>query len=178
MSSIPFSRIVDIARLGRGRTNEHLVADAEERRAIAKEFGILELTALEADLAIETWRRVGLKIEGRLRADAVQACVVTVEPVPEHIDQPFTLTFLPPEAMAKDPKTVAEAEVIVVFDEDDPPDELVGHTIDLGAIVTEQLALALDPYPRAPGAELPKGLGTHDEEEGSPFAALSSLRQK
>ena len=32
-----------------------------------------------------------------------------------------------------------------------------GDSIDLGAALAEQLALALDPYPRKPGAKLPAG---------------------
>jgi hypothetical protein len=36
----------------------------------------------------------------------------------------------------------------------DEPEPLEGDRIDLGEIVAEELALAIDPYPRAPGAEL------------------------
>ncbi len=36
---------------------------------------------------------------------------------------------------------------------DEPPEPLVGGTVDLGAIATEFLILGIDPYPRKPGAE-------------------------
>ena len=44
-------------------------------------------------------------------------------------------------------------------------------TIDLGEAAAEQLALALDPYPRAPGAVLEM----EEEPEAAPFAALAAF---
>ncbi len=62
-------------------------------------------------------------------------------------------------------------------EEDDPdePDQLVydGVAVDLGEATVEQLALALDPYPRKPDAVLPV-LDT--DESGGGFAALAKLR--
>ena len=47
--------------------------------------------------------------------------------------------------------------------------------LDLGEAAAEQLALALDPYPRAPDAVLPD---IPDEPEVLPFATLASLRRR
>lgn len=178
MEPLPFRRNLDIRRIGSGGVVETVSANAEERRALAEEFGLLDLEFLEAKLTIEGWSGAGLKVEGHLRAKVVQACVVTLEPVPQSIDTNFVLTFLPPDALASDPKSIAEAEVIVHFDEDDPPDHLVGNSLDLGGIVAEQLVLALDPYPRAPGASLPGEAKDDVADSESPFAALSRLRDK
>jgi hypothetical protein len=176
MSGPPFSRILDIRRIGAAGMRESISASPEERLAIVAAYGLLELTRFDADFFVRPWKRGGLEVEGVLRALVVQACVVSLDPVEQAIEQPFSLGFLPPEALASDPKSVAEAEVIVQYDEDDPPDLLVGHTLDLGEIATEQFALALDPYPRAPGAALPE---TGEADGGdSPFAALSRLRDK
>jgi hypothetical protein len=63
----------------------------------------------------------------------------------------------------------------------DPPDPIIGGVIDLGQVVAEQLVLALDPFPRAPGAafdspaDAPAAEGTPTP---GPFAALAALRQK
>ncbi|MGC9269929.1 MAG: DUF177 domain-containing protein, partial [Acidiphilium sp.] len=59
----------------------------------------------------------------------------------------------------------------------DAPDEIVadGTIIDLGVILVEQLALALDPYPRKAAAALPADQTSHHR---SPFAALARLRDK
>ncbi|MBZ9938221.1 DUF177 domain-containing protein [Mesorhizobium sp. BR1-1-16] len=178
MDPIPFSRLVDVRRINESGRTERITANADECAAISTAFGILGLSRLEAEIKIRPWNRVGLELDGRLIAEAVQACVVTLDPVPEQIDQRFSLTFLPPEAQAADPKTVAEAEVIVDVDAEDPPDPLTGNTLDLGAIVTEQLALALDPYPRAAGADLAKALAEDVDGSTSPFAALSQLKRE
>ena len=62
------------------------------------------------------------------------------------------------------------------MDGEDPPDPIVDGRIDLGALAVEFLALALDPYPRKPGAEF-----TPPPEEAppdSPFDALPEMAKK
>jgi len=62
----------------------------------------------------------------------------------------------------------------------DGPDEIqadaTGH-FDLGEALAEELSLSLNPYPRAPGAQLPD---TEDDEAKAaprnPFAKLAALR--
>ena len=49
--------------------------------------------------------------------------------------------------------------------------------IDVGEAVAEQLALALDPYPRAPGASFAEG-GESEQPEDSPFKVLAGLVKK
>ena len=180
MSTGPaFHRPFDTRRLGDVPIVETLAAAAAERAAIAAFLGIVGLDRLEADLRLERWSANGVAIEGRLRAAPVQACVVTLEPVHQMVDEAFHLTFLPGTDRSTVPRTIAEAEIIVAFDEDDPPDELDGPILDLGPLVVEQLALALDPYPRSEGATL---AAADDDGDGdgvaTPFAALSRLRKE
>ncbi len=59
--------------------------------------------------------------------------------------------------------------------DEDPPEPLVGGSIDLGALAVEAVALGLDPFPRKPGAE-PVDLTIGDAGE-SPFAALAALKR-
>lgn len=177
MDALPLSRPFDTRRLGDAPLFERIDTTPEERAALAKAYELLALERLDADLTVSPWQRVGVKVSGRLVADLVQACVVTLEPVPQHLDHAFELAFLPPQDKVADPKTVAEAEVIVAYDEDDPPDPLLGPVIDLGAIVAEQLALGIDPYPRAPGADLAAEIGDASDASPSPFAALAGLKR-
>ena len=53
------------------------------------------------------------------------------------------------------PALKAGAEVVIDPDAPDPPEILDGPTIDVGAMAEENFVLAIDPYPRAPGAALP-----------------------
>jgi hypothetical protein len=59
----------------------------------------------------------------------------------------------------------------------DQPEVVASPAIDLGGTVLEHFSLALDPYPRAPGAKLPAEpeIGV-DEPVQSPFAALAGLK--
>jgi uncharacterized metal-binding protein YceD (DUF177 family) len=62
---------------------------------------------------------------------------------------------------------------------DDPPDPIIAGRIDLGALVTEFLALSLDPYPRKPGVEFEDAPTAPDDRlEESPFAKLAALKDK
>ena len=63
-------------------------------------------------------------------------------------------------------------------DGDDDPDDIETEAgmADLGEALAQDLALALDPYPRAPGAEVPAEY--RPDGLGGPFAALAGLRGK
>ena len=121
---------------------------------------------LEATLDLAAEPGGTVRVRGHLAADVTQACVVTLDPVPQHIEEPVELRFVPAGMESA---------------EDDPgaPDEIPmtrGGVLELGEAVAEQVALALDPYPRAKGAELPP----EAQESGSPgpFAALAKLRRQ
>jgi hypothetical protein len=61
----------------------------------------------------------------------------------------------------------------------DPPEPLTGSVLNLGPLIVEHFVLALDPYPRAPGAVLPpEATDSDDQGEASPFAALAALKEK
>ena len=62
-------------------------------------------------------------------------------------------------------------------DEDtpDPPEPVDNGLIDLGRVATDALYLALDPYPRKPGAVFDPVVEAADPED-HPFAALKALK--
>jgi uncharacterized metal-binding protein YceD (DUF177 family) len=65
----------------------------------------------------------------------------------------------------------------VNLEDDDLPDYFEGNEIDLADLVLEVFALAIDLYPRKPGAELPEDMAGDDPAELSPFAALKALKK-
>ena len=151
-----------------GRT-ERVVATPAERRALAARFAIPSIEALEAEVELLPAPAGAVRATGWLKARVVQDCVVTLEPFAQEVEAPLDLVFRPAgEALSDDP---------------DGPDELEyeGSAIELGEAVAEQLSLALDPYPRAPGASLP---ALEDEPEAAepdrpnPFAVLAQRRPK
>jgi uncharacterized metal-binding protein YceD (DUF177 family) len=154
----PPSGVIDIA------------VSESERAALAEEYGLQAVKAFSAQ--VET-RPIsgGVKVDGRLTADIVQTCVVSLVPVEEHIDETFSVRFLREAPPAPKPGD----EILVDADVPDPPELLEGPTLDLGALAEEYFALAINPYPRAPGAELPADLGEPLGAADSPFAVLADL---
>lgn len=153
----------------------HVTASEEQRDVLAGELGITTLEKLEADLSATPFRG-GVRIEGDVRARTVQPCVVTFEPVVQEIIEPVDRILLPGAEKAY--SGPAGAEVFVDLERDDLPDYVDGPELDLTSIITETVALALDPYPRAPGASIDAIEVAHDAPEPSPFAALQRLKNE
>ena len=139
-----FSRRVELARLGALEAVHPIAAKVEEREALARRFGLLSLDRLKAEIRLQRLARGIVRLSGRLGADVVQACVVSLEPVASVLELDFTVLY----GSAEPSKTV------MVDLETDDAEPFDGDAIDIGEAVVQQLALALDPYPRAPGASL------------------------
>ncbi len=103
-----------------------------------------------------------------LEADYEQLCVVTLEPFAQTMREPVELAFAP-AAVAH------EEELEVEFSSEDPPEPIENGEIDAGAVACEFFALALDPYPRKPGAEF--NSAEPADATASPFAALAALKK-
>lgn len=168
-----FSRPVRIDTLGEGGRTIAIEADEGERAALAARFGLLSLAMLSAEAQL---RREGDMVfaEGRLKAQAEQACVASGVPVPAAIDEPFSLRFVPER------QGEAEEEIELAPEDWDVID-YQGGAIDLGEAAAETLALSLDPFPRAPDADSvlrEAGVLSEDEVVTGPFAALKGLKDQ
>jgi uncharacterized metal-binding protein YceD (DUF177 family) len=160
-SAPEFSRLLPLGLVGPEGRRETLEADEAERAALARRFGIPAVESLRAELLLRPETEGAVRAEGRFDASVVQSCVVTLEPVAQRVEEAVDLRLLP---AGREPQ-----------DEAGEPDEIATErgVADLGEAVAEQLALALDPYPRAPGAVLPAEANDPGEH---PFAALAKLR--
>ena len=139
-----------------------LEADAPARARLAERLGLLALHALSAELRLRPEPEGCIGVRGQMQAEVEQSCVVTLEPVPQRIEEPVAWRLLP-------------AGVEPTDGDDDPDDiETEAGVADLGEALAQQLSLALDPYPRAPGAELPSD-GQFGPDTG-PFAELARWR--
>ncbi|HET9353853.1 MAG TPA: DUF177 domain-containing protein [Sphingomicrobium sp.] len=149
-----------------------IVADEEERAAVADRLGLLSLDRFEAHAMLSRDGQT-IRASGRLKASLEQACVATGDPVPAHLDEAFELRFVPEPkgGKADDEIELGESDLDTIFHD--------GSAIDLGGAVTDTLALTLDPYPRSAGADAAlKEAGVMTEEDASPFAALAGLKEK
>jgi uncharacterized metal-binding protein YceD (DUF177 family) len=163
-----FFRPIEVGTLPAGETVREIAATAAERAALAERFALLALDRLEARVRLERLAGSLVRLRATLSADIVQACVVTLEPVVSRIDEDFTLLY----GAAQD-----GAGEIMLSGEEELVEPLVDDTIDIGEAVAQQLSLAIDPFPRAPGVAV-SATAEPTAERQSPFAALAKLKQK
>ena len=165
-----FSRPIDLARLGDMENVIDIEASGAERAALAMRFGLIAIDSLRAALTLRRIRGgAAVKLAGRFIADVTQSCVVTLEPVRQHVEEDFEVVYA--GDAAHEESAIGPASDIEL------PEPLPDGPLDVGEAVAQQLSLSLDPYPRAPGAEL-KGQGpAEDGETAKPFAALGKFRK-
>lgn len=163
-------RLDSLPATGRSLT---VVATKEQRTAIAARLGILSLEALGAELLARPFKG-GIEVTGTLIADVTQECVVTFEPVPEHIEEKLFRLFLHGAPEKTEP--LPGAEIYVDLDGEDLPDHFEGPEAEFSEWLIETLSLALDPFPRKPGAEIDAVYHDEAENDGSPFDALKAMK--
>lgn len=136
-------------------------AAADERARLAERLGIPAIASLVCVFRLRAIPGAVIEAEGQLDAAVTQTCVVTLDPVDQRVADAFHIRFVPAGRESDDP-------------DPESPDEIAyeNGVIDLGEAAAQQLALALDPYPRSPGAELP----AMDDHNPNPFAVLASRR--
>jgi len=129
---------------------------------------------VQASFDVTPQRGGRFHVTGHVRARIGQTCVVTLEEIENDIDEPVDLVFVPPEQIPEMAALVDEAED---SDEEvpDPPEAIENGLIDLGRVATDALYLAVDPYPRKPGAVFEPVVEVADPED-HPFAALKALK--
>lgn len=168
-----FKRTISVSKIGDAGLQQTVTARAEELPAIARYLELAGVKSLRGAFALERWRGRGVRLTGSVIADVVQTCVVTLDPVDAHVEGNFERQFLPPDKLSA--VLGDQTDVFVDPTADDPPEPL-GHEIDLGEILIEELALNLDPYPRKPGVAFQ---GEADvEPQAKPFAVLAKLKPK
>ena len=169
MSQSEFHRMVDIRQANGSAVT--LTADAAERAALAKRFGIVAIERLDATVTVD---RDGPAVtaDGTLEADIVQACAVSAEDFAVAVREPIALRFVPatPASAIGDIDAEIDAEAIDEI-------EFTGTAFDLGEAVAQTLALVIDPFATGPNAEdARRRAGLLGESETGPFAALKGWK--
>jgi uncharacterized metal-binding protein YceD (DUF177 family) len=113
-------------------------ARPDELPAIAKRLMLPAVLSLACDYTLTPIGAGAARAEGALRARVVQLDVDTMEPFEADIAEDFAVRFVPEGRETRELDLDAEDEI-----------PFGGETVDLGEATVEQLALALDPYPRA-----------------------------
>jgi uncharacterized metal-binding protein YceD (DUF177 family) len=172
----PWRVPIAVAQIPDTGLHRDIEADPAARVAMADVGGLRDVLSAEASFDVTPMSGGRFHVAGHVRARIGQTCVVTLEDIESDIDEPIDLTFAPPEQIPQMAALVDEAEE---SDEEtpDPPEPIENGTIDLGRVATDALYLAVDPYPRKPGAVFEPVVEAADPED-HPFAALKVLQAK
>ena len=178
-ADVPFSYAVKVGHISANPVQVRLEADEREREGLAKLWQVEAVTALKADLSVARWKKDGVKIKGEVRADIVQACVVTLEPIESTIEADLEQIFVPEGSKLARIVTDEIGEMVLDPEGPDLPEPFSGDTIDAGALVAEFAALSIDPYPKKPGAVFDSHIESDAERDvkPSPFAVLQGLKK-
>ena len=173
---VEFSRPVIADKIGVDSMSMECKAKEDELTSLVARFDLVSLESLMFSLKFKRSETTGIiEAAGRLTAVGFQKCVITLEPVEFELDQTISWSFLDKRNDGQ------EAD----FDTEIPKSaELIDNNqIDFGELAAQQLAILLDPYPRAPGAKIPADGLWFGEIDGNidnnnAFSVLSRLKYK
>jgi uncharacterized metal-binding protein YceD (DUF177 family) len=166
-----FSRTIVIEKIPTAGVEQQLVAKDDERKKLAERLGLVELPKLEAKVTVHPVRAdQTITVTGTLKADVVQQCVVTLEPLTNQIEYDFKVLYAAPELLTEGagPSDMEEEDMEPILD----------GTIDLGELVAQNLGIALDPYPRKPGVGFVEAAYGDAKAAPGPLAQLVNLPKK
>lgn len=168
----PWRYQVVVAQIPDTGLHRDIEADPAAREAMAELAEVREIRSAHASFDVTLRRDGRVHVAGFVRALVGQICVVTLDPMETAIDEAIDLEFAPPEQIPELSDLVDEAEE---SDEEipDPPEPITNGMIDLGRLATDTLFLAIDPYPRKPGAVFEPKVEAADPAD-HPFAALKA----
>lgn len=177
----PVSQLVNVATLPQKGRTIVVQPDPDALANLAEELGVVAVAELRAEVQINRWQRDGIRLGGPLRARVTQNCVVTLEPFDAEIDSQIDALFVPETSrIAKRHQQGESNEILIDPESDDAPETFVPPDLDVGGVVQEFLALAIDPYPRSPAAEQ---MATDDaaasdgtKGKANPFSVLAQLK--
>ncbi|OKO84016.1 DUF177 domain-containing protein [Bradyrhizobium sp. AS23.2] len=174
----PWRAPVIVAQIPDTGLHRELEASAAERQAMAEVAGLREILSTHAAFDVEPKSGGRVQVTGHVRARVGQTCVVTLDPIENEIEEEVDLMFAPEAEARRLADLIEEGQ----DDEEppevvDPPEAIINGIIDLGRLATDALFLAIDPYPRKPGAVFEAEVIALDPED-HPFAALKALQDK
>lgn len=166
----------------------HFKASDQECKDIARRLDVTGIDHLEATVILTRERgSIRIHAEGLVICDVTQECVVSLGAVNTHIEGDFEAWFADDadvvslDAVRQKKKNSVFDSEQKIPDEKEDPEPIVDGRIELGEIVIQNIALALNPYPHAEGAvykdicEHPDA-ASRKEARHKPFAGLKEWK--
>ncbi|MBA5724192.1 hypothetical protein H0G72_03535 [Liberibacter sp. Z1] len=127
--------------------NVKIEADVLDCKKLAKQWDVSSVESLYADVKLYLWKKIGIRLTGKVYAKLTQVCVITLEPVISEIEESLGCLFVQDLRHINDSpnKALIEAQGpdILTFSGD--------GVIDIGLAVSELAAVAINPYPKKKG---------------------------
>ena len=176
-----FSHLVEVDKLPNKGRMFKLEADQDTRSKLVERLKIHSLDEFKIEIRVKPLGKSSIyRVEGDIKASLCQPCVVSLESVPQEIEESFSVDFAP-----ESDSDVGEREF--VLSEEDDYEPLIDGVIDIAEVATQHLALSLDPYPRSANADI-EAMQQAAAAEGrkfevnagklSPFSVLSKLKDQ
>ena len=160
---------------GAGLTVERS-ASSDEREAIARALDLVACSGMTARYAVAPKGDGHVHVSGTVEAEVEQTCVVTLEPLVNQVADRFSVDYWPETDM---PEPGGGA-----VDMHDEPDlePIVAGRIEVGRVIFQCLAGAIDLFPRKPGVTFDPSAASSETggstKPESPFAALAKMKNK
>ncbi|MBL4740435.1 MAG: DUF177 domain-containing protein [Sneathiella sp.] len=180
-----FARWIDVEKLGRESKTIDIVASDSECTQMTGMLDVVEVSSFKLKGSLQRKKGSGIiELSATVTSGLVQACVVSLAPVAQKIEENFSMCY----TSDKEAIVIEDTDYVVSMEESDLPELILEGKIDVVHTAVEQIALALDPYPRAEGVEESEIAGTlrdsekaveaDTEEVYKPFANLKDLMNK
>jgi hypothetical protein len=147
-------------------------ASPEELDAIARSLELLACRRLVARYALTPRGGGHIHLAGSLQAQVEQSCVVTLEPLLNDVATDFQVDYWP-ETELPEP-----GGGVVDIDDEAELEPIVAGRIEVGRVVFQALAGAIDLFPRKPGVTFEPPPDVADGGSEGPFAALAKMKDK
>jgi len=171
----PIENFIDLNRVSDAGYGGAIKLGVEDRKKVAEWAGLPGVDRFEARISVARLGPTRFAYKAHVEAEIRQTCTVSLVPVFNQIDLDFTRDL---HVVAKLSRAVDfSSELTAAAGDDEVPEEIDNTNFDLAAPVMEEFLLAIDPYPRAPGAHFDAPQEKADAPE-SPFAVLKSLKSK
>jgi uncharacterized metal-binding protein YceD (DUF177 family) len=171
--ALSFSYPFDLSSVSRAGSEEAFEVPEAACQVIAETYEVDGIEDFTARFRLTRLSKNEYALEGHFAVTILQTCIVTLKPLHTVAEQDFKRRYdIAPHHAARREVSSANVEL-----ESEDRETLHGTSLDLVRPLLEELSLAIDPYPRIPGAALERSSKEQSAEE-SPFAVLRALKDK
>jgi hypothetical protein len=170
MIAPPLEWAIDVNAISHAPADFSYEANKGELAALRRYAEVEDLRSFKSRLTVVPLTGGKFRVSGILQADVIQASVVNLAIVPASIEESFSIEYWPPDLIQ------TRGEVAEAFNEDQP-EPIADGRLPIGELLSELLAVSIDPYPRNEGDTF-EWTPANPEPEAGPFADLARLRRQ